>query len=167
VGQRQVTHAEPVEGAQGAQGVPDAVPALRAEQRRDPALAARLLDVVGGAGQHQVARVPGDHAVNQVDLFERGGDGLVAGHVARDEHRPELGTDAAGAQARQVGVEPVRRKITVDVRRIGPRAAPPLPRQVVVPVQHRCLGQHAADALVHGHHSRSIFARERREAFYS
>ncbi len=51
VGERHVAHAQPVQRAQGGQRVVDGVAALGAHQRRDPALGAGRLHVVGGAAR--------------------------------------------------------------------------------------------------------------------
>jgi hypothetical protein len=65
------------------------------------------LDVVGGRGQLEHVGMGGDDAADGVDLFEglarRLGRGLGGGHI----DRPELAADAAGPQARNVGVQPV------------------------------------------------------------
>src|SRR5690606_38506224 len=90
VGERQVAHAQLVQGAQGAQRVVDGVAALGAHQGGDPPLGAGLLQVVGGERAPQVRRVAGDQLGDDVDLLQRGADRRVAGQVGAHVDRPEL-----------------------------------------------------------------------------
>ncbi len=105
VGEGQVAHPERVQHPQRAERGVDAVPALGADQRGDPALRAGALDVGDGRREGQVGRrYRAVMRVHRVDLLQRGGDGGVALQRAGHPHRPELGAHATLAQPREVGV---------------------------------------------------------------
>ncbi|MNJ45502.1 hypothetical protein D3C77_406000 [compost metagenome] len=77
-------------------------------------------EVVGGGGDLEGLRVGGDDALDRVDLLEGGLGGLDRRHAGRDVHRPELAPHAAGAQARNVGVQPRRgRQVRIQINAIG------------------------------------------------
>ena len=69
-------------------------------------------NVVGGQCPFEIARIVGDHPVDDVDLLEGAADGFVAGVFAVDIDRPELAADATGVKAGHVGHQVI----------IGPRA---------------------------------------------
>src|SRR5207249_9289404 len=113
----------------------DRVPALDADQRGDLAVLAGAIDVIHRQGEHERVRVMPDHAVDDVDLFERGFDG-GAGLHRRGRHvdTPELGADAARPQAGDVGLQARLRFGDIDRLEAEVALAPQLPRQVVVAV---------------------------------
>ena len=120
------------------------VAALHADERGDLPLAMDALDVGGGQGQLEGLGITRHHLVDDVNLLEhrlhRGRAGGHRGHI----HRPELGADAAGAQARDVRDQ--RRAELAGVARQINRAEvvavlAVLPGQVVVAVNERRLAQ--------------------------
>src|SRR5262249_48557520 len=106
VRQRHVAHAQLVQHAQYAERVVDGVAAFNTDQRGDLALLVDAHDVVGGVRHLEGVGAGGDHTLDDIDLFERHADGraFFAG-FRRDVSRPELSTDAALDQARDVGVQ--------------------------------------------------------------
>src|SRR2546425_1019928 len=127
--------------------------ALGTHQRGDTALGARRLHLVGGEGEPQVVGVTLGQLPDDVDLFERGADGVVPGHVAAHVHRPELRAHAAGAQSRDVGVQGGA-LVGGDVALVDviTNLLAQRPRQVVVPVDDGVRGEQFAGAghIVHG-----------------
>ena len=140
MGEREVARAEPVELAQHGERTGDRMPALDPDQAGDAPGLVDALDVGGGIGHLEVARVAADHAVDEVDLLERVRQPARGGPLGFDVHRPELRPDAALPQARQVGVER-----GLEVAQVAGQvealerepALAVLPRQVVVAVDER------------------------------
>ena len=66
-------------------------------------------DVVGGIRHLESIGIGRDHAVDDIDLFERLADGgAFLGGLGGNVGRPELRADAALPQTRDVGVQPQR-----------------------------------------------------------
>ena len=82
VRERHVARAEPVEHAQRAERAVDRVAALHADERRDLPLLEDPLDVVGRERQLERLGILAHHAMDDVDLLERGGDRDPAWSVA-------------------------------------------------------------------------------------
>ena len=146
MGQRHIEHAEFAELAQHRQAAAELVPALDPHQRRDLALRSRRADFGGGLGEHEGVGVRAHHALDDVDLVERGLNRLRAGLAGGDVERPELPADLALAQTRDVGLQRlgelagVARQIDrLDRAVIG---GAQFPGEVVMPVDHRGLRQH-------------------------
>ncbi len=144
VGQREVADAEGVEHPQRPERGVDAVPALGAQQRGDPALGPGTVDAGDRGRESEVTGIPRGHAVHGIHLLQRGRDGREPLQMGRHEDRPELGAHAALAQSRKVGVG---RLATRDVELVPVVAGPfpRLPREVVVSVDDRVLGEKRAD----------------------
>ena len=103
VRERHVTHAEIVVGAQRAERVLDAVAPFHAEHRGDPAGTVGRADLRHGGREAEGVGVARDDAARDLDLLElRARERATA--LARDVDRPELRTEAAGTQPREVGV---------------------------------------------------------------
>jgi hypothetical protein len=123
---------------EGAKRRVDRVPTFHPDERRDLSLLENPFDVVSGERQLERFGVPPHHAMDHVDLFESGGDGLLARHRGRNVDRPELPADPSRLQPRDVGV--YRRLRLADVQllqiAVGCRF-PQLPRIVIVPVDER------------------------------
>ena len=85
------------------------------------------LDVVGRERQLERLGILAHHAMDDVDLLERGGDGRLALQLGRHVDRPELPADAAGRR-RGMSVMSVgcglRDVELVEVARRRSRAAP-------------------------------------------
>ncbi len=103
MGQSHVARAQAVELTQCGQAAADLAPALDPDQRGDSPGLVNADHVVGGERALEVARVGGDHPVDDVDLFDGLADRLVAGNRAVDIDRPELSADAAGVEPGHVG----------------------------------------------------------------
>ena len=103
VRERHVTRAQRVHHAQRRQRRVDRVAAFHADHRADLAGLEGALHVVGRTGQHECVGVFRDHAVDDVDLFERRAHRLFALHRRRHIDRPELPADATRTQARDIG----------------------------------------------------------------
>ena len=150
VGQRHVAGAEGVIIRSNAERVVDRVPALDADQRGDLAgLEARSMSSAVRASSN-VVRVALDHAVDDVDLLERGAHGLLA-LLGRHVGRPELPADAARPQ-RGMSVCSVGcgRRMSNDGRDRGRVLLAKLPRPVVVPVDDEGGLVDRRDAVHHG-----------------
>ena len=133
VGERQVAHPEPGQHPQHPQRTADAVPALGAQQRRDPAVLPGGAHVVGGPGELQVVEA-GDHRVAAVDLLQGLHHGLRRRQGAGHPHRPELGAHPAGPQPRQIGVRRGHPGRQVEAVEVETGLDPCPPEQVVVGV---------------------------------
>jgi hypothetical protein len=135
--QRDVSHAEIRERAQRAERALQGVPALDADQTRDPPRPEVALDLGHGTGRREGVGVARAHPVHERDLLE-GVDRRMRARLhraGRHVRRPELGADAARAQPRDVGVE--RRLAHGDIHRVEPAAPPDLAREIVVSVDER------------------------------
>ncbi|HAP75437.1 MAG TPA: hypothetical protein DCR14_05080 [Acidimicrobiaceae bacterium] len=104
VGEREVAGPQPVQHAQHGQRRADRVPALHADERGNAASGACGLHLVGRASEHEVVGLAVDHAVDEVDLLQRGKHRLGLGQGRRHVRRPELSGDPTRVQARDVGV---------------------------------------------------------------
>ena len=127
-----------------AERILDRVAALRAQHAAD--LAGRLgrADVGRGGRQRERVGIARDQPARDVDLLElRARE--AAGRLARRVHGPEHGADAAGAQARDVGLPAFRRLLAdvvgVDVARCVLELADG-PGQVVVAVEQDRFREH-------------------------
>ena len=125
---------------QRGQRVVDRVAALHADHRADAAALEGALGGVGGERQLEGLRPPLRHAVDDVNLFEGGADGVLALHLGRHVDRPELRAEPAATEARNVGHQ--RRHRLGDVGLVEVAADVPLaqgPGIVVVAVDDRRL----------------------------
>jgi len=104
VGEGQVPHPQPGEHPQHARGIVEAVGALRAQQGRDPAPAACVLDLDRAARDGERVGVPCGKPVDPVDLLERALHRVGALEMVGDVDGPELRPDPARAQTGDVGV---------------------------------------------------------------
>ena len=156
VGQGQVPRAKGVQRSQCSQRVVDAVPALHAEQRGDPAGAPGGLHVVGGVREDEIVGVAGRHATHGVDLLQRRGEGRQGRRRRRGVDAPEPRPHPAAPQPGDVGVQPRRGLVDGQVDRVQVVAHPraQLPRQVIVAVDHRRARQHGLHALGDGRRGR-------------
>ena len=104
VRQRHVAHAERVQHAQHGERAVDAVPALGAEQRRDPALGVGALDIgrrraPASSRSGWCATIRSTKSIcSSVAVTAR-----VAGQIARHVHRPELPADSAVDEPDEIG----------------------------------------------------------------
>ena len=139
-----------MEHPERAEGVVDRVTALGTEQAGDPAtLGQRAVQPVGVGDQNQVLRIPRDHRVHGVDLFERRADRGVTGQAARDVHGPELAADPAPAQPDQVGVQLRLLDRDVDSGEVVADLAH-RPGKVVVAIDHPERVPHSGHDIEHG-----------------
>lgn len=76
VNQRDISHSQPVKGAQNTDTISDLVQTLDADQTRDPPTAKYGKDVGCGVCEGEDGGILFDHAVNQVDLLQRVVNGL-------------------------------------------------------------------------------------------
>src|SRR5580704_17076716 len=116
--------------------------ALDADQTGDPTTLVQAHDVAARIGHREVVRVAAADLFDEVDLF----DGhLYCGRplgVGRYPYGPELCSDVAGPQTREVGHQRRTfchgqsrcRAAEVDVRQASAEARADLPRQIVVTV---------------------------------
>ena len=137
VRQRHVARAEPREHPQRAERGIDGVAALHADERRDLPRREDPLHVVRSQREFEILGVTRHHAVDDVDLFERGGHRLLARQRRRHVHRPELRADAAPAHPGNVGHRVGAGAPDVERGGVLSRPLPDLPRIVVVAVEHR------------------------------
>ena len=98
------------------------------------------------------------HAMDDVDLLERGADGFLALHGRGHVHRPELRAHAASPQPRDVGHQRRHRLDDVGLVEVAPRIeVAQRPRVIVVPVDQRRLfmkGPRAGQRIGLGRHFR-------------
>ena len=87
------------------------------------------------------------HRVDEVDLFQGGRHGRVPGELGGHEDRPELRSDAALTQAREVGMGATAAEADVECVQVVSDLSPHLPRQVVVAVPDGMLGEHIGHDL--------------------
>ena len=113
------------------------MPALHADERRDLPALEDPLDVVGGQRQLEGVGVLPHHAVDDVDLFERGGDRRLALQLGGDVDRPELPADAAGSRRAMSVMMRRLRLVDVELVEVALRVLAQRPRVVVVPVDER------------------------------
>ena len=149
VGQGDVAGPGIEEFSQETQGVIDRIATLHADQRGDPAAPVDAFDIGRGGGQFEHVRMGGDDPLDGVDLLEGFARGLGRGQGRGHIDRPELTPDAAGPQARNVGVQFGRGvEIRRQVHSVGVIAVffAQRPGQVVMAVDQRCAPQNLADA---------------------
>ena len=109
--------------------------AFDADQRRDLTVLAGAINVVDRQRERKGVGVMADHAMDDVDLFERRLDGRAALHRrGRDVNAPELGADAAGPQAGDVRLQSWLRFGDVDRLEAEVALSSELPGEVVMPV---------------------------------
>src|SRR5436190_347360 len=94
--------------------------AFHADERGDFAFALNAFDVVGGEGEFEFARIFGDEAMHDIDLFKDGLDSDRIRHLGRDVDGPELTTNAAGVKTWKVSDEARGRSVfsQIDARNI-------------------------------------------------
>ncbi len=124
------------------------MPALRAEQRGDPAGREDPLRVLRAQGEFELAWVAPDHPPHQVDLLQGGGHGRLTGQRRGHVHRPELGADPARGQPRQVGLGEADRLAQVRAVQAGAPRFAQRPGQVIVPIDQGHLAEQLARPLV-------------------
>jgi hypothetical protein len=142
VRQGHVAHAQVVVGAAARRAIPRWRGRPRCEERGDrPRFRARSTSAAEKAGSSPLG-IARDHLAGDVDLLELDLREAPAGEVARDVHGPELPADAALLQPGKIRVAARRPPEVVggDVpaRR---RVVPDRPREVVVAVDDRMLGE--------------------------
>ncbi len=103
VGERHVADAQVVVGPQRAERVLDGMPAFDAQQRGDPSVGYRLLDIVRSQGQLQLG-IASDELPGDVDLLQLYTRVPAVGVLTRGVHRPELAAHTALPEARQIGL---------------------------------------------------------------
>ena len=179
VGERHVTRAQGVVGAEQIERVLNGVSALEAEHARNPAVSDRGMNGVRRRRPLELGIARHD-AAGDVDLLELharvpgpAGDGAVrlvdgVGALTGDVHGPELSADVPRLEAREVGH--ARRAPTqvigFDVHRVRLVLAN-APGQVVVPVDDRLRGQDANGAGQVGISALRLLGVERREGEYA
>ncbi len=137
VRQRHVARTELVEHAQRSQRVVDRVPPFHPDQRRNPSTFEDPLHVIGRQCELERLRVALHHPIDDVDLFERGGDRGLACEFDRHVHGPELPADTAGPQPFDIGVNRGLRLPDVELVEVVAHFVPECPRVVIVPVDER------------------------------
>ena len=148
--------------AKGGERVVDRVAALHAHQRGDAAVGVGSAHIGGGVRNlerlgiysafailtnNAYIRVLGDKALGNVDLVhglaDVVGPRVVVG-VARDVDAPELATNAALNKARDVRVERRLRRIEVHIVELIAVLDQQLPRQIIVAVYQKVVGDEPA-----------------------
>src|SRR5437660_88347 len=89
--------------------------AFHADHRRNLPGAMDPLYIVGGERELERVGVLPHHAMDDVDLLQRGGDGRLPLELHGNVDRPELAAYAASPQARDVGHDRWLRRADVEI----------------------------------------------------
>ncbi len=141
-GEREQPQSEGVQGAQDAEGVADRGGHRGSGDHGGTAAVAGVGELPGVVREPQPLGVGADHRTDQVELFEGGADGPLAGEGIGQVQRPELGADVARAQPGQIGAEGALAEFEVV-----PGQAPQHPGQPVVAVGHGMDGEEGPGPL--------------------
>ena len=135
---------ERVKGPQGAERVLDRVASLHAEHRGDLAAVELVHHVRCGEREPQVLPVIGDDLERDVDLLQLHARAAAVLHDrGGDVDGPELGSDAAGPKAGEIGVPRRGTRDVVGADVAGRVRVPDRPGEVVVSVEQGDARQHA------------------------